>query len=120
MEKLPKSMACLEFRRQKVLAARSIKKGEVLECSPVIPVSAGEWASVSQTVLRYYCYAWGEDNKGAAIALGYGSLFNCSAERPTAYYVNHFEDLVIEFFAARDLEQGEEITVNRRKPGRIA
>jgi len=111
-------MHCLDFKRQRVFALRSIKKGEVLECSPVIPISAVEWVSVSKTVLRYCCYAWGEDDKGAAIALGYGSLFNCSRQQPTACYVTHLKDLVIEFFAARDIEKGEEITVDRWKPDR--
>lgn len=116
MKKLPQNMHCLDYKRQRVFALRSIKKGELLECSPVIPIPAVEWASVSQTVLRYSCYPWGEDGKDAAIALGYGSLFNCPRQQPNACYVNHLKDLVIEFFAARDIEKGEEITVDRRKP----
>lgn len=114
MKKMPKTLPFLEFRRQGVFAAEKIKKGELLECSPVIPIQPSEWKSVSYTVLRHYAFAWGEDNRDAAIALGYGSFFNSSPEQPTAYYVNNIKDLVIEFFAVRDIEKGEEITVKRR------
>ena len=117
MTPLPESMPCLEFRGQGVFAGRDIKKGELLERSPVIPVPAGEWTLVSQTVLRHYCYAWGKNHKDAALALGRGSLFSNSPGEPAAYYVNHLRDMVMVFFAARDITQGEEITVNRRKPG---
>lgn len=116
MKKSSKTGHCLVFRGQGVFAAQDIKKGDVLEYSPVIPLSAGEWASVSQTVLRYSCYPWGKDEKDAAVALGYGSLFNGSFE-PTAYCISLLDDLVMEFCAARDIKKGEEITVNRRKPG---
>lgn len=116
MKKSSKTGYCLVFRGQGVFAAQDIKKGDVLEYSPVIPLSAGEWASVSQTVLRYSCYAWGKDEKDAAVALGYGSLFNGSFE-PTAYCISLLDDLVMEFCAARDIEKGEEITVNRWNPG---
>lgn len=116
MRKPSKTDHCLVFRRQGVFAAQDIIKGDVLEYSPVIPISAGEWASVSRTVLRYFCYTWGRDEKEAAVALGYGSLFNNSFE-PTAYSVNLLDDQIIGFCAARNIEKGEEITVNRRDPG---
>jgi uncharacterized protein len=116
MEQLPKPLPCLEFRGQRAFAGQDIKKGEMLECSPVIPVPAGEWTLVSQTVLRHYCYAWGEIHEDAALVLGWGSLFRSSAVEPNVYYVNKIECMIMEFFAARDIEQGEEITINRRKP----
>lgn len=117
MEELPNPLPSLEFRGLGVFAGQDIKKGEVLERSPVIPVTAYEWRLVSQTVLRYNCYAWGENDQDAALALGWGSLFRNSSGEPAAYYVNHLPEMVMEFFAARDILQGEEITVHRRKPG---
>ncbi len=100
-----------------VFSGRKIKKGETLESSPVIPIPEKEWRRVSQTVLRFYGYAWGEDRKDAALALGGGSLFCHSAGDPSAFYVNDLKDMVTAFYAARDMEQGEEITVCRRQPG---
>ncbi len=114
---MPELLPCLEFRGQGVFAGQDIKKGEVLERAPVIPVPAGEWTLVSQTVLRHNCYAWGENLQDAALALGWGSLFRNSPAEPAVYYVNHIQEMVMEFFAARDIGQGEEITVNRKKPG---
>ncbi len=112
-----RSPLLLEYRGQYVFAARKIKKGEALECSPVIPIPEQEWRQVSQTVLRFYGYAWGEDRKDAALALGRGSLFRHCEGDPSTHYVNDLEGMVTVFYAARDMEQGEEITVCRRHPG---
>lgn len=112
-----KPLSVLEFRGQRIFAGQCFKKGKMLERSPVIPVPANEWTLVSQTVLRYYCYAWGDNHQDTALALGWGSFFkNPSGEAPNTYYVNCNESMVMEFFAARDLIQGEEITISRRKP----
>ncbi len=113
MERLPEPQPKIEFGMQGVFAARDITKGEILERSPVIPIPAEEWGLVSQTVLRFYAYAWGDTHSDAAIALGWGSLFRSTPGEPSAHYENHLEDWVIEFFAARDIARGEEITVRR-------
>ena len=119
-EKLSKPLPRLDFKGQGVFAGCGMRKGEVLECSPVIPMPGEEWRQVSQTVLRFFGYAWGEDHNDAAIALGCGSLFCSVPEEPSAYYVNYLEEMVTVFYAAKDIEQGEEITVLRRHPGHSA
>jgi SET domain-containing protein len=113
-----KTDSSLVFQKRGVFAVHDIKKGEILEYAPVIPLSASEWISVSGTTLRYYCYTWGKDKgkTGVAIALGYGSLYNCSP-KPSAYPVNFPTKQTIGFYAAKNIEMGEEITVNRPGPG---
>jgi hypothetical protein len=89
-----------------VFARRLIRKGELIEKVPmlVLPVEQSKEGSV----IWNYCFAWKDGT--AALALGYGSIYNHSY-RPNARY----EDLwpqTKEFTALRDIEPGEEITVN--------
>src|SRR3954466_229701 len=60
------------------------------------------------SVLSHYHFAWGKGT--GALALGYGSLYNHSY-RPNARYWD-VGPQTKEFTALRDIEPGEEITVN--------
>jgi SET domain-containing protein len=92
-----------------VFARRPIRKGEVFETVPMIVLSAREFEDgLAGTALESYCFGWGRDQ--VALALGYGSLYNHSY-RPNARY----EDVgprTKAFVALRDIDPGEEITVN--------
>ena len=68
-------------------------------------------ADLDKTGLHAYYYAWGHDLKGAAIALGHGSLYNHSYQ-PNARYLKHLENGTIEFICLNDVKKGEEIRVN--------
>jgi hypothetical protein len=61
-------------------------------------------------VLYDYTFSFGANLEDAAIALGFGSLYNHSS-RPNATYIKCFEDRAIDFVALRDIKAGEEITV---------
>jgi uncharacterized protein len=106
-----KQSAAIEVKRIKgkgrgVFARRLILKGEVIERVPVIVLPAEE--VVSGTTLANYAFKWGRGQ--AALALGYGSLYNHS-DRPNARYWD-VGPQTKEFTALRDIEPGEEITVN--------
>jgi uncharacterized protein len=60
------------------------------------------------TRLSNYCFAWGRDQ--VALALGYGSIYNHSYS-PNARYDDVGPQTKV-FTALRDIEPGEEITVN--------
>ncbi|MBN1661975.1 MAG: EamA family transporter [Deltaproteobacteria bacterium] len=107
---------CLEVRAispkgRGVFALRTFRYGDVLERSPVIVLSADQWRICENTALHNYAFGWGPDQDQAAIALGFGSLFNHSFE-PNAFYRKRPEEEVIEFVALRDIRENEEITVN--------
>ena len=91
-----------------VFATRRIAAGALIERAPVIVVPAGQWELAEKTVLFDYFFAWGEHS---AIALGYGSLYNHSYQ-PNARFVKHFSHQVIEFYALRAIEAGEELLIN--------
>jgi uncharacterized protein len=92
-----------------VFARRTIRQGEVIERVPVLVLPAEEVRNPSAwTGLGAYCFEWGRGR--LALALGYGSLYNHSYH-PNACYDDAGGPTKV-FTALRDIEPGEEITVN--------
>lgn len=89
-----------------VFARRAIGKGEVFEICPVLILPAGSLED-DETGLTNYVFEWGKDR--LALAMGYGSLYNHSYQ-PNARYDDVRQGKA--FSALREIEQGEEITVN--------
>lgn len=94
-----------------VVAARRFAEREVVERDPVLVIPAGDWPHLQRTVVSKYCFLWHEGRDEAAVALGYGSLFN-HAYTPNVKAQIHLRERVIEFVAVRDIAEGEEITLN--------
>lgn len=92
-----------------IFAARTIEKGELIHEAPVIVCQNIQIMFLHSTILRDYYFNWSDDR--AAIALGYGSLFNHSYT-PNARFKNNLEKEMIDFFAIEKIEAGEEILVN--------
>ena len=93
-----------------IFAGRRFAAEELLERAPVLVIPNEEWDLVGASVVASYCFTWGKADD-AAIPLGRASLFNHSYT-PNAYAQIHLRDKVIEFLALRDIEAGEEITLN--------
>jgi uncharacterized protein len=97
-----------------VFAAESIQKDEMIESCPVILCKKGEREPLDATALYDYYFLWDDEENPdieAAIALGWGSLYNHNAPS-NARYVMDFEEQTIDIFARRYIEAGEEITIN--------
>jgi len=94
-----------------VFARKNFKKGEIIETCPVIVFPAEEVDAVEFTQLYNYYFAWGTASNEAAIALGYGSLYNHSYS-PNAKYQKDFENNVLKYICIRDIQEDEEITIN--------
>ncbi|MCA0983633.1 SET domain-containing protein [Halobacillus yeomjeoni] len=94
-----------------VFTTRKIKKGDLIEQSPVIVVPSRERRFITKTVLSNYFFNWGRSFNDVAVALGYGSLFNHSYS-PNAYFKNNLRASTVDFYAYKDIQAGEEITVN--------
>lgn len=101
-----------ESRGRGVFARRAIAAGELIEVCPVIILGgADEQELLDRTRLYNYYFAWGEHPELAAVALGYGSLYNHS------YHANadHVCDVArgeIRISAHRAIRKDEEITIN--------
>ncbi len=94
-----------------VFACRQIAQGEIIERAPVIVIPPGDLDLIDKTILNSYYFLWGRDGASGAIALGVGSLFNHSAN-PNADYRKRFAEQIIEFIAIREIQDGEEISIN--------
>ncbi|HIH93017.1 TPA: SET domain-containing protein-lysine N-methyltransferase [Methanosarcina acetivorans] len=94
-----------------VFAQRNLKKGEVIETCPVIVLPPEEVNTLELTQLYNYYFAWGTDSRAAAIALGYGSLYNHSYT-PNAEYQKDFINGLLKYVCIKDIRKDEEITIN--------
>ncbi|MBI3964002.1 MAG: SET domain-containing protein-lysine N-methyltransferase [Chloroflexi bacterium] len=98
-------------RGRGVFALRRFARGELIERTPVIVLADGDRWQLNLTVLKNYMFGWGPDYQQAAIALGYGSIFNHSYT-PNVVWELELEERMIRFIAWRDVECGDEITIN--------
>jgi SET domain-containing protein len=97
-------------RGRGVFAARQFLAGELIEVCPVIALSSDDAARLDATHLYNYYFGWGADNKGAAIALGFGSLYNHSYD-PNAAYQKNQTDSTISIIAVKPIAPDEEILI---------
>lgn len=94
-----------------VFCGQPIPKGSVIEICAVIVIRGDEMKQLKKTALYNYYFDWIEEEKSGAIALGYGSLYNHSYHPNTEYLID-YEMNTLSFHALRDIEAGEEITIN--------
>lgn len=94
-----------------IRAGRRFAGGELVDTAPVVVVSRAEWALVEQTDLGRFCFVWDDDKGSVAVALGRASLFNHSYT-PNVRAEKSFRSRVMRFYTLRDIEPGEELTIN--------
>lgn len=104
-------MRAIRGKGRGIVAGRRFAEGELIERIPVIVIPADEWELVGESVISAFCFNWGDDTEATAIALGHGSLFNHSYQ-PNAFAQLRMRQRLIEFVALRDIDEGEEITIN--------
>jgi SET domain-containing protein len=88
-----------------------ITAGTLIEIAPVIVLPEKDSALIDQSFLYNYYFLWGDEHKGYAICLGYGSLYNHSYS-PNCIYETYYEDEAIHFITIKNIAAGEELTVN--------
>jgi SET domain-containing protein len=92
-----------------VFARRRIAKDTIIERVPVVALPVQEvFGATAKSTLSEYVFRWREGE--VAIALGYGSLYNHSYEPNARFYSEG--RLTQVFSALRDIDAGEEITIN--------
>lgn len=97
-------------RGRGVFAGRAFQAHEIIEVCPVIALSKDDAAKLDDTYLYNYYFGWGAQNEGAAIALGFGSLYNHS-DIPNASYRKNLADGTISIIALQLIESGAEIFI---------
>jgi len=99
------------------LGGRGVFVGEdlpadcIIEICPVIIISEADKKKIHETFLHDYYFLWGADEKRAAIALGYGSLYNHSYS-PNAQFIAIEKEETIIIESITPIEAGSEITIN--------
>jgi SET domain-containing protein len=88
-----------------------IPAGSIIELAHVILLSAEDRQTIHNTHLHDYYFQWGGDQ--AAIALGFGSLYN-HADNANAEFDLDYDFDQIRFSALRDISPGEDITTDYR------
>ncbi len=92
-----------------VLAARNIRRGEVIERCPVVLIDNRQANLIEQTVFNNFWYDWNQ--RYSCIALGYGSLYNHSFQ-PNVRYHYDYRNRRLVYSALQDICQGEELVIN--------
>ncbi|SCZ98046.1 BZ3500_MvSof-1268-A1-R1_Chr3-3g06540 [Microbotryum saponariae] len=98
-----------------VFASAPIPSGTLIEIAPVLVLSDEEYYShrVDATKLKGYVFTWKgkkKEEKGMALALGLGSLFNHSP-RPNINFVLHADEYTIHYTTCRAIQKGEELCI---------
>jgi len=93
-----------------VFTTAAISVNQIIEICPVILIPKAELVFLDETYLYNYYFLWNE-NKDAAIALGYGSLYNHS-EKPNATFLIQNETNSIIIKSISTVKIGEEITID--------
>jgi uncharacterized protein len=97
-----------------VFTSKKIYKDDVIEVCPVIVMKVGDIELLDKTTLYDYYFLWEDeenDLKTCAIALGLGSMYNHTAPSNADYQMDTEHD-TIDIIAVRNIEAGEEITIN--------
>jgi SET domain-containing protein len=94
-----------------IFTSERIDAGTLIEIAPVIVLPSKDCTLIDQSFLYNYYFLWGDAHEHYAICLGYGSLYNHSYS-PNCIYETYYADELIHFISIKDIEEGEELTVN--------
>ncbi len=92
-----------------VFVTSSIKKGEIIEISPLIVTPSFDYTKLNKTIMAYYWYEFAK--RACAIGLGYASLYNHSDDNNAEFSIIKKSNL-IKIKATREIKKGEEILIN--------
>jgi len=100
-----------ELHGRGVFTGASISVGSIIEICPMLYLPEKDVKPLQGTIIHDYYFEWGQDLKAAALALGYGSIYNHSFTSNATYQVD-MEANLLYIHALRDIVAGEEITIN--------
>ena len=98
-------------RGRGVFTTKNIKKGTIIEISPVIVLTEKERKAIEETLLYHYVFEWGDDKKKAAVALGYVSMYNHSYDANCEYEME-FGKKRMTIRTVKNIKKGEELYIN--------
>jgi SET domain-containing protein len=100
----------IEGKGRGVVTTRPIRRGKLVEASPVIPMKKRDRLDRS-TVLSHYPFQWEKPPYVQAFPLGFAGLLNHSAT-PNCKIEADLEGEVLCIYTLRNVAAGEELTWN--------
>lgn len=94
-----------------VFTSIALKRGSIIELAPLIVLNKNDSALIKESSLYTYYFLHGKRGDVVVVGLGYASLYNHQYPANTRYRFQLSNNLM-EFSAFRDIEAGEEITIN--------
>jgi len=94
-----------------VFTSKFLKKGEIIEVCSVIEITKKDHYMLINNILENYTFVWDTKKRSAAIALGFGSLYNHS-KNCNASYTKSIKHGVMVYKAIQNIEPNEEITID--------
>jgi uncharacterized protein len=104
-------IAHTENRGRGVFTKKEIPANTIIESAPVIVMSSNDRKLIDQTLLHDYIFEWGEDSNRCCMALGLVPIYNHSYNSNCEYYMDFDSDIIL-IKTVRDIEKGEELTIN--------
>ena len=94
-----------------VFTTREFKPDTIIEISPVIILSEEDRIQVEKTKLYNYIFAWGPEEKEAAVGLGYISMYNHSYDSNCEYEMD-FDSKTMTIKTMKPIKKGNELFIN--------
>jgi hypothetical protein len=95
-----------------VFTRKAIAAGTIIESAPVIVMTPEERLHIDKTLLQHYIFEWQPDGQNlCCMALGLIPMFNHAYQSNCEYFMEYDEQTMY-VQAARNIEAGEELTVN--------
>ena len=94
-----------------VFTTEFIEADTIIEISPVIVMQQKDRPLLDKTLLHDYIFEWGPQKTECCMALGLVPIYNHSFTSNCEYYMD-FEERMMMIKTVRDIEVGEELTIN--------
>jgi len=92
-----------------VFAGRDFDAGEVVERCPVVVIPKEQYPQYLATMVDDYAFRWPLKPEVVVIPLGYGCIYNHSAD-PNVRFVPNLKEHAIDFVCTKPITIGEEVT----------
>lgn len=94
-----------------VFTTEAIEAETIIEISPVVVMEAKDRVHLDKTLLHDYIFEWGPQKTECCMALGLIPIYNHSYASNCEYYMD-FEENMMMVKTVRNIEPGEELTIN--------
>jgi SET domain-containing protein len=100
-----------EHKGKGVFTSEAIASENIIEVSPVIVMPSTDRMHLDKTLLHDYIFEWGISKEKCCMALGFIPMYNHSYTSNCEYFMDFDADTIF-VKTIRDIEAGEELTIN--------